>query len=443
MRKPSRLATRPLLVGRTLRQQSAVMVLILLFFPALRIAQPQAPANVAKLISKEDAVRIALLHNQSLRAQRLNIDQSKAEEITALLKPNPTFSSIVDTIPLFSPSTIRFDTQIYSEGLSYTVERGGKREKRGAVARDNTQSAAQNVNDNERTLRFQVVQAFINVLLAKSILQLAKEDLANFSQEVELNHARVAAGDLAEGDYLKLSIQKLQFEQDVSGAQLGLVQARASLRQQLGYQSVTDDFDVTGALAHNRQLVAMDELQRRALANRPDLQAAHTGVKLANDTVSLAYGNRAKDWTWGTDYTFQSIGPIGIGNAVGVSFSVDLPIHDRNQGEIARSQAAVRQSVEMESSTQVSVLTDVVNAYYGLQSNEEIVTLYESGYLDQATQSRDISNYAYQHGAATILDVLDAERSYRATQLSYRQALAAHMIAAEQVNQAAGAVVIQ
>jgi cobalt-zinc-cadmium efflux system outer membrane protein len=443
MRKLTRLSPVPLLVHTILRRQSAVTVLILFFIPTLRIAWTQTPANLPKLISKDDAIRIALVWNQSLRAERLNIDQSKAEEVTALLKPNPTFSTIVDTIPIFSPGTIRFNTQIYSGALSYTVERGGKREKRGVVAKDNTQAAAQNVTDNERTLRFQVVQTFTNVLLAKSVLQLAKDDLANFSQAVDLNHSRLLAGDLAEGDYLKFSIQKLQFEQDVTAAQLGLVQARATLRQQLGYQSVADDFDVTGALTHNKQSVTLDDLQKKALENRPDLQSAHIGVKLANDTVSLAFGNRAKDWTWGTDYTYQSIGQNGTGNAIGVSFSVDLPIHDRNQGEIARSQAAVRQSVETESSAQVGVLTDVVNAYYGLQSNEEIVSLYESGYLNQATQSRDISNYAYQRGAATILDVLDAERSYRATQLAYRQALAAHMIASEQVNDAVGTQVIR
>ncbi|MDP9171473.1 MAG: TolC family protein, partial [Acidobacteriota bacterium] len=195
----------------------------------------------------------------------------------------------------------------------------------------------------------------------------------------------------------------------------------------------------TGTLSHTKPLVTLDELQKQALANRPDLQSAHTGVKLANDTVSLAYGNRARDLTWSGDYTNQNGGT----NGVGVALSFELPIHDRNQGEIARSQAAVRQSVEMESSTQVVVLTDVVNAYYALQSDEQIVSLYESGYLSQATQSRDISNYAYQRGAATILDVLDAERSYRATQMAYRQALANHMIAAEQVNQAVGTQVIQ
>src|ERR1700722_1034460 len=391
-----------------------------------------------KLISKEDAVRIALAYNQSLRANRFNVDQNKANEITASLKPNPTISVGADAIPIFSPQTIRFDTQIYSAGLSYTVEKGGKREKRVVVAKDNTLISAQNVTDNERTLKFQVVQAFINVLLAKSVLALAKDDLANFSQEVDLNHARLVAGDLAEGDYLKLSLQKLQFEQDVSAAVLGLVQARATLRQLLGYQSVTDDFDVKGTLQHTKPVVTLEDLEKKALDSRPDLQAAHTGVTLANDTVSLAFGNRARDWTWGTDYSYQSPTQIGAG----VSFSMDLPIHDRNQGEIARSQAAVKQSVETEASTKVGVETDVVNAYYGLKSNEEIVNLYESGYLKQATDSRDISNYAYQRGAAWILDLLDAERSYRATQLAYRQALAAQMIAMEQVNQAAGAQVI-
>src|ERR1700722_3375713 len=253
-------------------RKPALVVLIPLFFAALPVARAQTPTNAPKLISKDDAVKIALAYNQALRAQRLNIDQSRAQEITALLKPNPTFSTLVDTIPIFSPATIRFNTQIYSEGLNYTVERGGKREKRGVVAKDNTEAAAQTVTDNERTLRFQVSQAFINLLLAKSVLQLAKDDLADFSQTVELNRARVVAGDLAEADYLKLSIQKLQFEQDVSVAQLGLVQARAALRQQLGYQSVADDFDVSGSLAHKKQSVTLDDLQKKALDNRPDLQ---------------------------------------------------------------------------------------------------------------------------------------------------------------------------
>jgi cobalt-zinc-cadmium efflux system outer membrane protein len=288
-------------------------------------------------------------------------------------------------------------------------------------------------------LRFQVVQAFINVLLAKSVLLLAQDDLANYSQQLDLNRSRLTAGDLAEADYIKLSLQKLQFEQDVSSAQLSLVQAKANLRQQLGYQSVADNYDVSGTLTHNKHDVQLEDLEKQALANRPDLQAAHSGVKMASDTVALAFGNKVRDWTWGTDYTNQNFGI----NGVGVSLSFELPFHDRNQGEIARSQVAVKQAQETESSTQVGVLTDVVNAYYGLKTSEDVVNLFEGGYLDQATQSRDLSTYAYQRGAATILDLLDAERSYRATQLAYRQAVAAQMTAAEQVNLVVGTQVIR
>jgi cobalt-zinc-cadmium efflux system outer membrane protein len=296
----------------------------------VRQAQAQQPSqpvthqsgNLPNLISMDDAVRIALAYNQGLRAQRLNVDQSKAGEITAGLKPNPTFSSLIDTIPIFSPQNIRISTQIYSEALSYTVERGGKREKRVAVAKDNTDVSEKTVDDNERQLRFQVVQAYINAVLAKSVLQFSKEDLANYSQEVDLNHARLVAGDLAEGDYLKLSLQKLQFEQDVTSAELGLIQAMATLRQLLGYQSVADNFDVSGTLAHNKQSVTLDDLNQKAIENRPDLQAARSGITLANDTVALAFGNRVKDWTWATDYTNQNFGI----NGVGISLSFDLPI---------------------------------------------------------------------------------------------------------------------
>ena len=295
--------------------RTRVFVLTLCIVPAFMRAQSKAPApaNPPSLISMEDAVRIALQYNQALRAQRTTIDQSKAGEITASLKPNPVLGNLVDTIPIFSPQTIRLQSQIYEETLSYTVERGGKREKRVAVAKDNTDITAKTVTDNERQLRFQVVQAFINVLLAKSVLQLTQDNLANYSQQLDLNKARLTAGDLAEADYIKLSLQKLQFEQDVSSAQLSLVQAKANLRQQLGYQSVAENYDVSGMLVHITHLVQLEDLEKQALANRPDLQAAHSGVKMATDTVALAFGNKVRDWTWGTDYTNQNFGINGVG----------------------------------------------------------------------------------------------------------------------------------
>jgi len=373
-----------------------------------------------------DAVRLALERNRALRAQRLAVDESKADEITAALKPNLNASFGAAGLSVFSPRQFTFGTVdnnvAYNVALGYTFERGGKREQRISVARDATDMTAKGVMDAERQLRFQTEQAFINVLLAKSTLALTQENLTNFSQVVEVNQQRVTAGDLAEGDFLPISIQKLQFETDVSAAEIGLVQAKAALRQLVGFETVPDTFDVTGDLAYGAQSVTLEDLQREALASRPDLLAAHSAFTLAQDSAALARANRARDVS----------GSLGYANAVdsntlGVGVSFDLPIRDRNQGNILHADIAVRQAAESEAAVRFGVLTDVSTAFAAFQTSEKIVKLYESGYLDQTQRSLQITTYAFQRGATSLLNLLDSERTYRDTQIAYSQALATHM----------------
>ncbi len=390
-------------------------------------------ASSSQPLSVDQALRLAVEHNQALRAQRLSIDQARANEITAALKPNPVFTNLNEDFPIFSPSDLTLanlrTNQEFTNSLTYTIERGGKRMSRLQVARDTTDVTAKAVDDAERQLRLQVSQAFIGVLLAKSNLAFAKEDLDSFAKAVEINKTRLAAGDISEADYLKIALQKLQFEQDVSAAEVALVQGKAALRQLVGYETVPEDFDVVGDLKHDKYTVTEAELERQALLTRPDLLAAQSAVKLANDTVTLAYGNRARDLTVETEYKRN-----GTINGVGFGLSIELPVHDRNQGEIARSKVASNQAVLAAEAVMVGVRTDVRNAFAGFRTGDQVVSLYESGYLKQATDSREISNYAYTKGAASLLDLLDAERSYRATQLAYRQALAAYMLSVEQIN---------
>jgi cobalt-zinc-cadmium efflux system outer membrane protein len=414
-----------------------------LLWPAGALLNAQTPpaAPSPPVISLDQAVQLALLNNQTLRAQRLNIDQARAGETTAALKPNPVYSMVNEDFPIFTPSQLTLDNlsqnQEFLQSISYTIERGDKRNKRLQVAKDTTDVSTRGVADAERQLRYQVAQAFIGVLLAKSNLELARQDLKDFANVVEINRLRMQAGDISKGDFLKIALQKLQFEQDLAAADLALAQSKVGLRQLLGYQNIAPDYDVSGALEHQRRVVLPDELEKQALANRPDLRGAQSGVKLADDTVSLAYGNRARDLTAEGEY--KRNGPV---NGVGFGISIDIPIHDRNQGEIARSQFAARQAREVEAAARVTVLSDVRNAYEAFKNSDQVATLFESGYLDQARDSREISLYSYRRGASTLLDLLDAERSYRAVQLAYRQALAAYMAAAEQVNAAVGAQVI-
>jgi len=396
----------------------------------------------ASRVSMTEAVRLALERNHELRAQRLNVDMSKADEITAALKPNPVFTSTNENFPVFTPSQMTWDNffnnQNFVQSVTYLFERGGKRKNRMLVAEDATSVAAHGAVDAERQLAFETQQSFINILLAKSTLQLAHENLDNFDSVVEVNRARMNAGDLAEVEFSRILLQKLQFEQDVSSSEVALVQAKAALRQNVGFEALTADFDVDGDLSYTKYDITVDDLKREALAARPDLLGARSGVTLAEHTQALEFSNKARDFTGGLEYDRD-----GSLNALGFSFSIELPFHDRNQGNIARSKLALRQAAETEAAATSTVLTDVLNAFATFQTTQKVVSLYQSGYLEQAKESRDISAYVYQRGSGTLLDLLDAERTYRATQLAFRQALAAYMTAIQQVNFVVGEQVLQ
>jgi outer membrane protein, heavy metal efflux system len=426
------------------------LALILLALPALGAAQQSsAPSPVAEpqradtskpapaRISLDESIRLALQHNHALLAARTTILQNQAQEITANLRPNPVLSWDSQFFPLFNPgqfSANYLENQAqFDVGIGYLFERGKKRQHRLQAAKDQTAVTRATVNDNERTLTFNVSQQFISVLLAQSTLELAQQDYDSFLKTVDISESRYKAGDMSEGDLLKIKLQLLQFQADVSTAKLAKVQALTSLRQFLGFESVADNFDVEGDLDYQPIHAGLDDLKALALRSRPDLMAAHLGVTLAQSQESLAKANGKRDLNATFDYTHTA----GI-NSGAFFFNIDLPIFDRNQGEIARTRYAITQSEELQNESAQQVLTDVVDAYEAVTSNDQIIKLYRGGFVDQAKQSRDITEYAYRRGAASLLDFLDAERTYRANQLAYRQALASYMTALEQLRQAAG-----
>jgi outer membrane protein, heavy metal efflux system len=396
-----------------------------------------ATGQATTLISLDQAIQLALVHNHALKATRTEIQQNQAQEITANLRPNPVFGVDSQFVPFFSPQDFSGEnldqTQQFDVGLSYLFERGKKRQHRLQASRDTTAVTRAQVADTERTLAFSVGQQFVSVLLAESTLQFAQEDLKGFQQTVDISQEQFKAGLIGEGDYLKIKLQLLQFQTDVSSARLAKVQALTGLRAFLGNDAVPAQFDVIGDLSYQPLKGNVEDLQARALRERPDFRAAELGITAANSQLGLAKANSKVDVT-GT-YNFSHVAGE---NSASIFANFPLPIFDRNQGEIARTRYAVTQAEEQKQSASDTVMSDVQNAYEAVRSNDEVVQLYTSGYLQQAKDSRDISEYAYKRGAASLLDYLDAERSYRATQLAYRQALASYMTALEQLKQAVG-----
>jgi len=387
-------------------------------------------------ITLDEAIQMALQHNHNLLAARTTIQQSEAEETTANLRPNPSLFADWEYLPLnHSSQNAQYlhDSTEGDIGLSYLLERGKKRQHRLQAAKDITAQTRSLVTDNERGLTFNTASLFVNVQLAESTLELADKDLKSFQKTVDLGELRYDKGAISEDDYLKIKLQLLQFETDYQQAELAKVQALSDLRQLLGYESVSADYDVAGVFDYQPLKGNLEDFQLKALQNRPDLRAAQQGITAARSQYELQRAIGKQDVTVQGNYSHVN----GI-NAASFYGSIPLPIFNRNQGEIARTRFAITQAQQQEKATNGQALTDVRDAYEGLRVSDRIVQLYRSGYLEVAQKDRDIAEYAYQRGAVSLLDFLDAERNYRATQLAYRQALASYLLALEQLRQAVG-----
>ena len=403
---------------------------------AARGTAPQTPPLTR--ISLEEAIRLALQHNHALLAARSTILQNQAQETTANLRPNPVLS---------------WDSPIFSTLQSEPVQpRATWKTRRSstwasAISSNAAKNASiacrlQKIRPPSHAPRLPITSVSSPSISPSNSLTscshnplsiLPSKTIDSFQKTVDISESRYKAGDMSEGDLLKIKLQLLQFQSDVFAARLSKVQALAALRQYLGFESVPDTFDVEGTLDYKPVHAGLDDLKALALRSRPDLQEAQLSVTAAHSQESLAEANGKRDLNASFNYTHTA----GI-NSGAFFFNIELPIFDRNQGEIARTRYAITQSQELASEAAEQVMSDVVDAYEALRTNDQIVQLYRGGYVDAAKKSRDITEYAYKKGAASLLDFLDAERTYRSNQLAYRQALASYMTALEQMRAAVG-----
>jgi cobalt-zinc-cadmium efflux system outer membrane protein len=411
-----------------------ISALLAVLLGAAALVSGQSPQSAIR-ITLDEAIRLAVAHNHALLAARSNVVQSQDQEITANLRPNPVFGADVIGLPItpkeFTANNI--DQAEFDVGLGYLFERGGKRQHRLKAAQDQTAVTKSTVADTQRSLTFNVAAQFTNALLAESALSFAQQDLKDFQNTVDISEAQYKAGAIGEGNLLKIKLQLLQFQTDVTAAQLAKQQSLAALRQLLGFESVPENYDVAGELEYQKIPYTLEDLQAQAIKDRPDLRAAEQSVTAAQSQYLLAKANGRVDVNGTLNFTH-----ITGYDSSSIIVSLPLPIFNRNQGEIARTNAAISQAQQLQQETSEQVMTDVRTAYETVRTNEQTLQIYQEGYLDEAKQSVDISEYAYKRGAASLLDFLDAERSYRDTELAYRQQLASYMLALEQLREAVG-----
>jgi outer membrane protein, heavy metal efflux system len=406
---------------------------------AAALAQTQIQAQTA--LTWEQVKQKFIAANPTLMAGQINIDESKAQEITAFLRPNPNLTISTDQIqPIpadapYRPLTYAFPSIVFD----YLHERQHKRELRLQSQKDATAIAVSQQADQERNLLFNLRTAFVGTLQAKKQLALAIDNRDYFDKEYVISQQRYQAGDIAQMDLQRIHLQRPQYEQDFETALVNLRTAKITMLMLLNARTPLNQFDVTGNFDFDENMPPLDQFHDIALAERPDLRAAMQAVDKAETDHKLAVANGSTDPTFSMDFGRNP--PITF--YFGVSVNIPLRIFDRKQGEKLRTEIDIRHAQRLKDTTQAQVFNDVDSAYFTVLSVLNQLKPYKTTYLQEATDVRDKVSYSYQRGGAALVDFLDAQRDYRAVQLSYVTLIGSYLTAAGQLNMAVGREVIQ
>lgn len=386
--------------------------------------------------------------NPSVQAGRIGIEESRASETTAFLRPNPQWSITLDQIGNTDQGTL-FSASNLLTNVSYLHERERKRELRRDSARSATAIVSSNEVDLERTLLFTLRSAFIQVLQAKAFFALAGENLTNYDRVLALGRDRLRSGDISQVDLDRLELQRVNYEADVESARVNLRTAKIQLLRLLNDQATTPEaFDVAGAYDFAAPTASLEDCRRIAFDTRPDLRAAAQAVDKARIDHRLAIANGSADPTFSVDAALPSISQAFLSyqpplrQYMGVSVSVPLRVFDRNQGEKLRTALDVTRSEKLVDAARLQVFGEVDSAYAAVVSAVTLLQPYRERYLAQATRVRDTVQFSYQRGAASLVDFLQSEQEYRTVRIGFVNLIASYLNAVNQLNQAVGREVI-
>jgi cobalt-zinc-cadmium efflux system outer membrane protein len=385
-----------------------------------------AQQTAAEKLTLDQAISEALAKNMALAAERANIAIAEARVLTARLRPNPVLSLGAGHQDLLGTGFNEINgagPPEYSARTDFLLERGGKRHERMAVAEGGRSVAQSTFLDITRTTILDVQNAFLDVLLAKANLTLALENMQSLNQVAETNAERVRAGDLSEAELIRSQLAALQYENSVERAKLELRSALIRLQVLLGRPRSSPSFDIEGEFRRDGATPSLAELLAVARQSRPDLQALYLDEKRAAAELRLQIAQGRVDYTLGAEYLRQQ-GVNGEGNTLGLYFSVPLPVFNRNQGEIERARLE-QQQVQLRIRALESVIAgELENAYEQFMTARQLLEKIEKKMLGPARDVRDIMEFSYKHGDATLLELLDVERAFNETMQAHNEARA-------------------
>ncbi len=407
---------------------SSLRRIVIALLPCLAFVQTgyaQAPPPTP--VTMQQAVEQTLAHNPVLLASQQNLLSMKGQEVEAGLRANPNFGLVGSDVSLgaLNPAA----PYGYAAQVSRLFERGQKRRWRLDSARATTAQTEAQYRDQIRQTTLLAKQSFTNLVLAKATLKLAQDNLSSYRHVLQINHDRYDAGDIGKLDYERLDLQLAQFESDESSAEMNLVQASDQLQTLMGIVQPSRSFDIAGDLVPPAVPTTLTDLEQKALAARPDYQAAQAAVRIADANVKLAYANGTTDPTLEGEYD-----RAGTYNSAGFSINIPLRIFDRNQGNKDTTKYLAQASHFSEVAAQNQVYSDVDQAWIQYTTSKVLSDRYNGHYLAEAKDVLSIAQFAYEHGGIALLDYLSALQDDRTTSLNALNSYAQTWMAIHQLS---------
>jgi len=388
-----------------------VLLTLLLILPAeAAFAQQASELNLQRVIDTY------LQNNLELQAARFKLERTRADQIAARLRPNPSLTVTAENMPINGPTSFG---DLYEIGATYTetFELGGKLSLREKASNATVSAAEAQFEDTMRRGLADLKRMYYEALLARSTLDVATESRQTFDQLLQFNVTRFQEGAIPELDLIKVRLERVKFDSSVRQADLALRQATIRLVEKLG-TLVSFSSQLSGELTFRPVNVDLNSVRQSAVNERTDVLAAMAELTAANERLALERGRSKMDLS-----PFAGYKRVGNDNTLLFGVSIPLKVRDHNETEINRAETDIKSAQVRLQLVRNHVLAEVESAYAALQTSRELVETFQSDLLRQADEARNISLAAYEEGGSELLPVLDAQKTRSEVRQQYFRTL--------------------
>lgn len=405
-----------------------------------------SPGDAVPPWTMEQTVSIALARNRDLIAAKLGVKAARVERIAARFYPNPVFSYSVGNIILgkgneqgmgLNPGP--FDQTVHTFGLAEVIDVWSKRALRTEVADRTIEESSLRVEDAIREITYAVRSAFADVVREQSETALARETRVRYDETVRISVARFRTGDISESELKKIELEGLKYQAAQITAELELDLARQKLAGMLAFPSPTNLPNALAEPTEARTSAALDALIERAKRERTDLRAVRVSRQRAIAMVDAQDREAYPDPSIGLSYTRDFFVVSGDNpHFLGLNLSVPLPIFDRNQAGIGRARVDLERVENEALRLEMLIEREVRDAVRRADRSRALLALFEGGMLERAENALRTAEKSYKAGAASLLELLEAQRTYNETRSQYLRTTYEYRQATIDVHRAVG-----